>query len=200
MKKKVAPPRAARRLKVVELSKKPGPKSGRPSKKHSLEKLTPFRLVAKSSVRQKYEEAARILFVEQGLSCRQIADEGTIPVRRSTLGKWMRQGGWIAQREALRTSPQARVSDLELALRTLIDELKKHAQSGRRPWKGAFDDILKGVRAIEAMRGDIYFAGHLVKVLELLKTYLEVSKREELLRQTAELLPGFVSWALSGKR
>lgn len=156
-------------------------------------------LEAKSSpLRRKWGEAARMLFVERGLSLQEIRRQELIPVGAATLGKWAQAGSWEQQRAIRAEGPQALVSDVLVGLRAAVAELRKAAAKGTRP-KGLCDDILKLSKVTETLSGDAYFAGHLAKTLELLVQYCEVSGKAEARTLLADVLPGFTVWAMAGR-
>lgn len=152
----------------------------------------------RSPLRRKWGEAARMLYVERGLSLQEIQRQKLIPVGAATLGKWAQAGSWEQQRAIRAEGPQALVSDVLVGLRAAVAELRKAAAKGTRP-KGLCDDILKLSKVAETLSGDAYFAGHLAKTLELFVQFCEISGREDARSVLAELLPSFTVWAMAGR-
>jgi len=142
--------------------------------------------------RVKYFEAARTLFVDQGISLNAIFTRQLLPIGMRSLSAWCKEGNWRALRDARVQGPPAMVADLEVVLLETLQEIKKLSKA-KKVLSGHADVFLKLLKAVQQARGDAHFLGHCVKTQELLMEYLRTTGHEELMKTLLEILPGFTS-------
>jgi len=181
--------------------RKPGPVPRKvttptPALPHHVEKGADVRIVARHSPKwHQFNDQARLIFVEQHKPLSEIGK--LLPVSLAALEKWCRDGRWVQQREMLRSSPQGHVEDVALMLAQLIENAKAYARQSKKLPANFFDDVAKGAKAIELLRGDSFFNSHLVRVLELFKSFLETTGKKDLLDQFSEILSPFTVYAMN---
>lgn len=179
------------------LREKPGRKANKSGEQKAENRKqtppAPLSMARRSPKFERYGDAARSLYVEQGKSCREI--NATMPVSTARIQIWCGRGGWEAQRRMRVAGPQAHVSDVEAMLAALVKEAMIYVRKGKRPPKGTADEIAKYAAALKSLRGDSYFEGHMMTVLNDLANYLE--GKDEVTRQgLANHIGGFVGWEL----
>ena len=141
----------------------------------------------------RYGDAARVLSVEQKLSDREIARQ--LPLHAATVAKWRKLYGWDGQRTLLTQGAQGHVEDVALMLAQLIADAKK----ARKLPPHFFDDVAKGARAIDVLRGDVHYPAHLVRTMKLLMAYLQSIGKLELAQQLSAEMSGFHVYALGSE-
>lgn len=150
-----------------------------------------------TKTKDRFYDVARTLFVEQGKTQEEVLASGLIRISRATLAKWRRAGGWVAERQKKLTGPQARLTTVERALEAVLKKADEKLDNHELPWPTFADDVSKLVAALKNLRGDVFFAAHLVTTMDLYAEYLAVSGKAEQRRELAEMLEGFVTWALA---
>lgn len=153
---------------------------------------------SRSRLFEKYGAAARQMYVEQGLSAREISGRLSGKVAEVTIAKWMRRYSWGHAREAKLKSPEARTASVQELFDQLIETARENAKKGRLPNEKFWDQLIKGARAIERLSGEAHFAAHLTKFVEGVLKYAQ-SNRPDLVGELTTLLSGYSVTVLTSR-
>lgn len=79
--------------------------------------------------KQKEQKVARIMYVEQGKTAKEIA--GLLDVTEATIGKWVKKYGWKDSRTARIATPSVRTENIRQIINQLVEDRIQYASELR---------------------------------------------------------------------